>query len=121
MNPGQNENNWIGVLLEGTKSNRSAIGAHIAVSFTENGMKRTVYMDVNSGGSFGSNPLRKEIGIGEAKNIDELIIKWPTSGIVQVFKNITPDQFIKITEGNNQIEKMNIKKLKFKQHRDFQI
>ncbi len=120
VNPGQNENKWIGVLLEGTKSNRSAIGAHIAVSFTENGMKRTVYMDVNSGGSFGSNPLRKEIGIGEAKNIDELIIKWPTSGIVQVFRNITPDQFIKITEGNNKIEKMNIKTLKYKESQGFQ-
>ncbi len=114
VNPGQNQNNWISVLLEGTKSNRSAIGAHIAVAFTENGKRRTVYMDVNSGGSFGANPLRKEIGIGEAKIIDELIIKWPTSGIVQVFKNITPDQFIKITEGNNQIEKMNLRVLKYK-------
>ncbi len=114
VNPGQNQNNWISVLLEGTKSNRSAIGAHIAVTFTENDKKRTVYMDVNSGGSFGANPLRKEIGIGEAKIIDELIIKWPTSGIVQVFKNIAPDQFIKITEGSNQIEKMNLKKLIYK-------
>jgi FG-GAP-like repeat/ASPIC and UnbV len=114
VNPGQNHNNWISVLLEGTKSNRSAIGAHIAVTFTEDNKKRTVYTDVNSGGSFGSNPLRKEIGIGEAKNIEELIIKWPTSGIVQVFKNIVPDQFIKITEGNNQIEKMNLKTFQYK-------
>ncbi len=114
VNPGQNDNKWISVLLEGIKSNRSAIGAHIAVTFTENGAKRTVYMDVNSGGSFGGNPLRKEIGIGRAKMIDELIIKWPTTGIVQVFKNIVPDQFIKIKEGNKQIEKMNLKVLKFK-------
>jgi tetratricopeptide (TPR) repeat protein len=114
INPGQNNNNWISILLEGTKSNRSAIGAHIAVSFTEDTVKRTVYMDVNSGGSFGSNPLRKEIGIGKAKMIDELIIKWPTTGIVQVFKNIQPCQFLKIREGNEQIEKMNLKKLTFK-------
>ena len=114
VNPGQNKNNWISVLLEGTKSNRSAIGAHIAVTFTEDGKKRTVFMDVNSGGSFGSNPLRKEIGIGKAKLIDELIIKWPTSGIVQVFKNISPCQFIKIKEGNEEIEKMNLKVLNFK-------
>ncbi|HTB25349.1 MAG TPA: CRTAC1 family protein [Puia sp.] len=114
VNPGQNKNNWISVLLEGTKSNRSAIGAHIAVTFTEESKKRTVFMDVNSGGSFGSNPLRKEIGIGKAKLIDELIIKWPTSGIVQVFKNISPCQFIKIKEGNEEIEKMNLKVLNFK-------
>jgi hypothetical protein len=114
VNPGQNQNNWISVLLEGVKSNRSAIGAHIIVSFTENGKKRNVYMDVNSGGSFGANPLRKEIGIGSAKLIDELTIKWPTTGIIQVFKNLTPDQFIKIREGDNNIEKMNLKVLTFK-------
>ncbi len=75
INPGQGNNNWISITLEGTKSNRSAIGAHIAVSFKEDTVQRTVYMDVNSGGSFGSNPFRKEIGIGKAKMIDELIIK----------------------------------------------
>jgi hypothetical protein len=114
LNPGQGQNNWIGVLLEGTKTNRSAIGAHIAVSFKEEGKKRTVYMDVNSGGSFGANPFRKEIGIGKADMVDEMIIKWPTSGIVQVFKNIAPGQFLKIQEGNNQVEKMNLKILQFK-------
>ena len=114
VNPGQNQNKWISVLLEGSKSNRSAIGAHIAVEFTEDGKKRTVYMDVNSGGSFGANPLRKEIGIGKAEIIDELIIKWPTSGIVQVFKHVEPNQFIKIREGENKMEKMDLKVLQFK-------
>jgi FG-GAP-like repeat/ASPIC and UnbV len=114
VNPGQNKNNWISILLEGDKSNRSAIGAHIAVSFTDSGIKRTVYMDVNSGGSFGANPLRKEIGIGRAATIDELMIKWPTTGTIQKFKNISPNQFIKIKEGVNQVEKQNLKVLNFK-------
>ncbi len=47
INPGQNDNNWISVLLEGRQSNRSAIGAHIAVSFRDDTVKRTVYMDGN--------------------------------------------------------------------------
>jgi FG-GAP-like repeat/ASPIC and UnbV len=113
VNPGQNNNNWISVLLEGVQSNRSAIGAHIVLTFTENGVKRTVYRDVNSGGSFGASPLRKEIGIGKAKMIDELIIKWPTSGSVQVFKNISPCQFLRIREGSDQVVKMDLKILKF--------
>jgi hypothetical protein len=33
---------------------------------------------------------------------------------IQKFKNITPDQIIKIKEGVNQIEKMNLKVLYFK-------
>jgi hypothetical protein len=114
INPGQNNNNWISIQLEGTTSNRSAIGARIAVSFKEEGKERTVYRDVNSGGSFGSSPLRKEIGIGKGKIIDSLTIKWPTSGIKQIFKNIKPGQFLKIKEGSDQIEKLNLRALQFK-------
>jgi hypothetical protein len=118
VNPGQNNNNWISILLEGIHSNRSAIGAHIVVTFTENGKQRTVYRDVNSGGSFGASPLRKEIGIGSAKVIDELIIKWPTTGDVQVFKAIEPCQFLKIKEGSDHIEKINLKPLRFDAQKD---
>jgi ASPIC and UnbV len=114
LNPGQNDNNWIVLKLEGVHSNRSAIGAHIIVSFTENGVKRTVYRDVNSGGSFGASPLRQQIGIGQAKVIDELIIKWPTTGIVQSFKNLAPRQFISIREGESEIKKMNLRAFPFK-------
>jgi ASPIC and UnbV len=116
VNPGQNDNRWISVLLDGTKSNRSAIGARITVRFTDSGIKRTVYMDVNSGGSFGASPLRREIGIGRAKQIDELIVNWPTSGIVQVFKNLAPDEFIKIKEDKNEIVKMNLRNIHFKDY-----
>jgi hypothetical protein len=49
------------------KSNRRAIGGQIAVSFMEDNVKRMIYMDVNSGGSFVSNPWRKAKGIGRAK------------------------------------------------------
>ncbi|HVU57665.1 MAG TPA: CRTAC1 family protein [Puia sp.] len=114
INPGQDNNNWISILLQGVKCNRSAIGAHIALSFREEGIKRTVHMDVNSGGSFGCNPFRKEIGIGKASIIDELAITWPTTGTVQVFKDIKPCQFITIREGKDQIEKLNLTRLNFK-------
>ena len=56
-------------------------------------------MDVNSGGSFGANPLRKEIGIGKATVIDELVIKWPATGTIQKFKNITPESVYKNQRG----------------------
>ncbi len=113
LNPGQNNNNWISIQLEGTHSNRSAIGAHITIRFTENGVTRTVYKDVNSGGSFGASPFRQEIGIGSAPMVDELSIQWPSGGKTQVFKNVSPRQFIKIREGVDRIEVMNLKKLQF--------
>lgn len=109
LNPGQNDNRWISIQLEGTKVNKSAIGTRVKISFKENGVSRSVYRDVNSGGSFGSSPLRREIGIGQADHIDEIEIKWHGSNVVQQFKNIKPNQFIKITEGKNEIEKVNLK------------
>ena len=109
LNPGQGTNNWICLVLEGTKSNRSAIGTELKIAFHENGVSRRVFRDVNSGGSFGSSPLRREIGIGQAQLIDEIEIRWHGSGQVQVFKNIKPNQFLKITEGSSEIQKLDLK------------
>ncbi len=109
LNPGQNNNNWICLQLEGKTSNRSAIGSRVKISFKEKGVARSVYRDVNSGGSFGASPLRREIGIGQAMMIDEIEIRWHGSGEVQTFKNVKPNQFLKITEGKNQSEAINLK------------
>jgi hypothetical protein len=56
------------------------------VTFREKGVKRVVYRDVNSGGSFGASALRREIGIGQSDLIDELEITWAQTGKKQVFK-----------------------------------
>ncbi|PWU01490.1 MAG: hypothetical protein C5B52_07245 [Bacteroidetes bacterium] len=101
LNPGQNHNHWINLLLEGTVSNKAAIGTKIKVSFKENNIERSVYRDVNSGGSFGSNPLRQHIGIGTATSIDKIEITWPVTGKVQVFENPPIDSNIQIKEGSN--------------------
>jgi len=118
QNPGQNNNRWISISLEGTKSNRSAMGARIKLTFKENGVTRTVYRDENSGGSFGCSPLRKEIGIGQADIIDEIAVTWPGTRETQVFKNIKPCQFINIKQGSDQVTTTTLKVLDFKgQHK----
>lgn len=101
LNPGQNKNGWINLSLEGVISNKAAIGARIKVSFRENGRARSVYRDVNSGGSFGSSPLRQHIGIGAATTIDSIEIKWPGTGKIQVFKNLQVNTNFKIKEGDH--------------------
>lgn len=113
LNPRNNNNNWISLKLDGVKANKVAIGSHIKLTFTENGVKRSVYKDVNSGGSFGSSPLRQEIGIGQAKVIDDIEIKWAGSGAVQHFTNVTPNQFLRITEGVDQYKVTQLAKLTF--------
>jgi len=114
LNPGQNNNRWICLQLEGIKSNKSAVGARIQLTFRENGIIRSVYRDVNSGGSFGASPFRREIGIGQANKIDELVIKWPGTSQVQVFRNIKPNQFFRIKEGKPDFTTIPLKKLDFK-------
>ena len=117
INPGQNNNHWINISLEGTTSNRAAIGAKIKVTFKENGIARSVYRDVNSGGSFGSNPLTQHIGIGQATTIESIEIKWPASNTIQVFKNIQPGETLKIKEGNNSFTKVQLRKVDFTAHK----
>src|SRR6187551_3399084 len=96
LHPGQNNNHWINISLEGTVCNKAAIGTKIKVTFKDKGMERSVYRDVNSGGSFGANPLQQHIGLGEATTVEKIEIGWPVTGKVQVFENLPVDTNIKI-------------------------
>jgi enediyne biosynthesis protein E4 len=70
-----NGNNWVDLkLVGGPKSPRDAIGAKAFL--TANGM--TQRDDVISGGSYiSSNDLRVHFGIGKAKQMEKLEIRWP--------------------------------------------
>ncbi|MEO7175873.1 MAG: CRTAC1 family protein [Saprospiraceae bacterium] len=114
LNPGQNNNHWIKLQIEGVQSNRLGIGAKIKLKFKENGKTREVFREVNTGGSFGCSPYRREIGIGTATVIDELVIEWPVTGKRQVFKNVKADQYLHITEDKNEFDVLPMKAYQFK-------
>jgi hypothetical protein len=97
-NPG-NDNNWIRLLLRGTKSNRSAIGAKIKITITENGQSRSIYRIVSAGGCRGSNPLEQHLGLGKAKTIDQIDIFWPASNTHTILTKVKANQKMTITEG----------------------
>jgi hypothetical protein len=112
-NPGF-KNHWITIKLEGRESNTSAIGARIKVGITENGKQRSIYRHVNSGGSFGCNPLRQSIGLGTATRVETLEIFWPTTGRTQTLENIAADQLIRITENVEGFEPLPLKRLQLR-------
>ncbi|MCF2490803.1 CRTAC1 family protein [Dyadobacter sp. CY347] len=114
LNPGQADNNWVSIDLEGMASNKAAIGSRLKITIQENGVTRHIYRDVNSGGSFGSAPFKREIGLGTATQIEELEIRWSGSGHIQKIKNVAANQFVKIKEGSDKVEKVMLKKLTFK-------
>jgi len=102
-NPGSG-NHWLAVELEGRQANRSAIGARLRVDVVENGTKRSIYRALNTGGSFGSNPLRQTIGLGQADTIERLEIRWPGSGATQVIDGLPLDRLVSVVEGADDYE-----------------
>jgi hypothetical protein len=106
QNPGGHGNHWITVKLNGKKTNRAAIGARIKASLPGNSPE-TVYRHVNSGSSFGGNPLQQSIGLGKAAKIAALEIYWPTSKTTQVFHDVAVDQAIEITEFERDYRRLN--------------
>jgi hypothetical protein len=86
---------WITIRLEGTTSNRSAIGAKVTI---EAGGRKQV-AEVRSGGSYVShNDTRVHFGLGEAGSVDSVSIRWPT-GKVQSVRTLGADQFHVAREG----------------------
>ena len=90
-----NQNNWITIKIIGVKSNRDGIGARIKCITGE----ASQIEEVRSGGSYYSqNDLRVHFGLGKAKKVNALEIKWP-SGQSDVLNDIPANQFIVVKEG----------------------
>jgi hypothetical protein len=101
LNPGQSNNNYINIQVEGVTCNKAAIGAKLQITFNDNGHMRTVFRDVNSGGSFGANPLRQHIGIGQATAVEQVSILWPGSRQWQTITHLPVNKNVHITQGQN--------------------
>ena len=86
--------NWVILKLEGTISNRSAIGARVRL--TAGG--HTQLDEVRSGGSYLSqNDLRLHFGLGPAAKIDRIAIDWP-GGAHQIEENAGVNRIVTIRE-----------------------
>lgn len=69
------ENDWIEFQLEGTKSNRSAIGAEVTLYW--NGQKQV--QEVSGGTGFAAeNDRRLHFGLGKNPHMEKVVIRWPS-------------------------------------------
>ena len=88
--------NWVSFDLAGSKSNRMGIGAR--VKLVAGGMTQTD--EVHSGGSYLSqNDTRLHFGLGSAKQIDHVEIRWP-SGAVEMLDGLNVNKFYSVLEGS---------------------
>jgi enediyne biosynthesis protein E4 len=89
-------NHWLKVRLEGTRSNRSAIGGRALVRYGG----KTQAQEVMSQSSYVSaNDPRLHFGLGAEKSAD-IEISWPLGGH-DVFKGVAADQLVTIREGSD--------------------
>jgi hypothetical protein len=88
------ENKWIEFGLEGTKSNRSAIGAQVTLFW--NGQEQL--QEVSGGCGFAAqNQRRLHFGLGKTAQVDKVVIRWP-SGKLQTLQNPALNQIHEVKE-----------------------
>jgi hypothetical protein len=101
-NHGTTGNHWVSFELQGTKSNRLAIGARVQITAG----KVTQTEEVRSGGSYLSqNDLRVHFGLGAATKVDSVEIRWPSGAVEKLAgKDMKVDQFYFLLEGKGLVE-----------------
>ena len=92
-------NHWLKVRLEGTKSNRSGIGARVLVRYggkvqAQEVMSQSSYCSVND--------PRLHFGLGLATSAD-VEVRWP-SELVESFKSVAANQLITLREGVGKVK-----------------
>jgi len=85
---------WVAFELEGTRSNRDAVGARVRVRTGDRWQTRVV--TAGSGYLSGSS-LRQHFGLGDATRVDEVVIDWP-SGERSELRDLDVDRLHPVTE-----------------------
>ena len=90
------KNHWLGVKLQGTKSNPDAVGARI--TYQAGDLKRN-RMKVGGGSFLSSHDPRLVLGLGQRTKVDWLEVQWPRPGGTERFTSLPVDRYITIVEG----------------------
>jgi enediyne biosynthesis protein E4 len=86
---------WIGVVLEGTKSNRDAIGAKLTLT---NGTRKSVRWITGGASYLSSHDRRVVFGLGDSpKGPFKLDIRWP-NGNAQTVAGLRVNQYQTVVE-----------------------
>ena len=94
-NVGGNKNHWISLRLQGTKSNRDAIGARVQLRAGG----KTQLREIASGGSYlSSNDVRAHFGLGNETLVESIQVRWP-SGETDELTAVEADRFVHVREG----------------------
>src|SRR6266542_995847 len=90
-------NHWIELRLEGTRSNRSAIGALVTVTA---GGRSTTRTPLSQSSYYSHDDLRLHFGLGARATADSIRIRWP-SGASEALTDVKGDRVVTIREGSH--------------------
>ncbi|MCK5471264.1 MAG: CRTAC1 family protein, partial [Cyclobacteriaceae bacterium] len=90
-----NENNWLGITLEGKFGPASAIGVLVTV---KTGNKTQVLVNQWATTYLSYNDPRLHVGLGKFDKIDQLEVIWP-QGDKEIYKGVDANQYITIVQG----------------------
>ncbi len=92
---GSEAGNWLLISLEGTRTNRSAIGAKVTLETAEGKQMR----EVRGGSSYEStHDFRVHFGLGRLETVKKLTVRW-TDGTTQDFENLAVNRAYRLKEG----------------------
>ncbi len=93
-NDGGNANHWVRLALTGNPSNRSALGAKVAVQVGGQVFRRQLF---NAKGYLSTVELPLTFGLGRAGKANAVKITWP-SGKITTLKDLSSGRFYRIDE-----------------------
>jgi hypothetical protein len=99
--------------LEGTATNRDAVGARLAIHLETEEGPRVLHRAVGSVSSYGGSPHRQELGLGRATRIARLEVRWPRTKEPQVFTEVPLDSWLVIREGESAFRARERKSFRF--------
>ncbi len=99
-------NHWLKVLLVGTESNRSAIGAQVVAVY---GGYRQAQAVLGQSSYLSVNDRRLHFGLG-SETVAKLEIRWP-NGRQELIERVEADQLVIIREGSGVVDKKRFTKL----------
>jgi len=100
-NDSPSKGHWLQVRLQGVKTNRDGVGAHVKVVAGD----LTLLDEVHSGRGYQSHyGMRLHFGLGSRERVDHIEVRWVGGG-VDVFNDIAVDQLLTLTEGSSKDER----------------
>jgi len=94
-----NANHYIKIKLTGVVANKNGIGSLVRVKSTISGQPTWQMRDISGQTGFASqNSLIAHFGLGDATQIDSIIIDWAGSETRDILLNVPVDQLIEVTE-----------------------